>query len=379
MKKRNRLTVCLVAGVLILAVSATAAFGSVNGYSKYKEALKALAMESENFTANGTVTLNLDGKDMVTEKGTYTMDGANHASYRQVIQNGKVISEQYDTTLDGVNTWFNPEQDIYYTCETSNQATNLLGFNEDDEMEHRLVTFMEMAADTVVGELKNNFVQVGKEDGNTLYKVDISKSQVPSLVNAGLSLFAYTTAHDGSTSYVTYENYDQIVLNYYEKTTGETLPPEFKAAYIAGFDEAGAKANKEQLEKIEDVLEEKDIMDEYYDVLEDKGHEGIVYVNADGSYDYYADYKTYRDAHPEDAANNIEAYVGEDMTLENVACTFAVDDKGSLVSNNIQVTFTTTDEDGVQHKMVVTGDLTVTNYGTTTVSPLDVGGRREAH
>lgn len=36
MKKRNRLTICLVAGVLILAVSATAAFGSVNGYSKYK-------------------------------------------------------------------------------------------------------------------------------------------------------------------------------------------------------------------------------------------------------------------------------------------------------------------------------------------------------
>ena len=43
MRKRNRLLVCLAAGVLILAVSATAAFGSVNGYTKYKEALKALA------------------------------------------------------------------------------------------------------------------------------------------------------------------------------------------------------------------------------------------------------------------------------------------------------------------------------------------------
>ncbi len=36
MRKRNRLLVCLAAGVLILAVSATAAFGSVNGYTKYK-------------------------------------------------------------------------------------------------------------------------------------------------------------------------------------------------------------------------------------------------------------------------------------------------------------------------------------------------------
>lgn len=55
MRKRNRLLVCLAAGVLILAVSATAAFGSVNGYTKYKEALKSLALETDNFTATGTM------------------------------------------------------------------------------------------------------------------------------------------------------------------------------------------------------------------------------------------------------------------------------------------------------------------------------------
>ncbi len=71
MKKRNRLTICLVAGVLILAVSATAAFGSVNGYSKYKEAVKALALETDNFTANGTLKMICDGKEVVhvTEGG----------------------------------------------------------------------------------------------------------------------------------------------------------------------------------------------------------------------------------------------------------------------------------------------------------------------
>ncbi len=62
MKKRNRLTICLVAGVLILAVSATAAFKGVNGYSKYKEAVKALALETDNFTANGTLKMICDGK-----------------------------------------------------------------------------------------------------------------------------------------------------------------------------------------------------------------------------------------------------------------------------------------------------------------------------
>ena len=66
MRKRNRLLVCLAAGVLILAVSATAAFGSVNGYTKYKEALKSLALETDNFTATGTMQVNYDGKEIAS-------------------------------------------------------------------------------------------------------------------------------------------------------------------------------------------------------------------------------------------------------------------------------------------------------------------------
>ena len=38
---------------------------------------------------------------------------------------------------------------------------------------------MEIAADTVVGELKNNFVQVGKENGVTQYQIEIAQNQVP--------------------------------------------------------------------------------------------------------------------------------------------------------------------------------------------------------
>ena len=35
--KKRKLTVCLLAGVLVLAVSAGAAYGSVNGYAAYKD------------------------------------------------------------------------------------------------------------------------------------------------------------------------------------------------------------------------------------------------------------------------------------------------------------------------------------------------------
>lgn len=342
MKKRNRLTICLVAGVLILAVSATAAFGSVNGYSKYKEAVKALALETDNFTANGTLKMICDGKEVVHVTEDYAMDGHNMSSH-SISKDSMGSHEQYETILNGVNTWFDVNDRYYYQSEyetdSSSLGGNLLGVDQDDEMARRMVNFMEIAADTVVGELKNNFVQVGKENGATLYQVEIAKNQVPSLVNAGLSLFAYSVGQSHDYDYtVNYEDYSATAIQNYEKVTGETLPETFKEGYING---------------------------------------GIVYVKADGTYDYYADYDAFAAAKPELVADNLESYIGQDMTLEKVLCNFGVDDKGNLTSNQITVNFNTTDQDGEHHTLVITGDVTISNYGTTTVQPLDVGDREK--
>ncbi len=153
MKKRNRLTICLVAGVLILAVSATAAFGSVNGYSKYKEAVKALALETDNFTANGTLKMICDGKEVVHVTEDYAMDGHNMSSH-SISKDSMGSHEQYETILNGVNTWFDVNDRYYYQSEyetdSSSLGGNLLGVDQDDEMARRMVNFMEIAADTVV-------------------------------------------------------------------------------------------------------------------------------------------------------------------------------------------------------------------------------------
>ena len=196
MRKRNRLLVCLAAGVLILAVSATAAFGSVNGYTKYKEALKSLALETDNFTATGTMQVNYDGKEIASLQQDFAMEGQNVYSH-SVSKDASGQMETYDTLLDGVRTEFNMNDKYYYqvdygTNQDTTLASNLLGIDTDDEMANRMVNFVEIAADTVVGELKNNFVQVGKENGVTQYQIEIAQNQVPSLVNAGLSLFAYS-------------------------------------------------------------------------------------------------------------------------------------------------------------------------------------------
>lgn len=312
MKKRNRLTICLVAGVLILAVSATAAFGSVNGYSKYKEAVKALALETDNFTANGTLKMICDGKEVVHVTEDYAMDGHNMSSH-SISKDSMGSHEQYETILNGVNTWFDVNDRYYYQSEyetdSSSLGGNLLGVDQDDEMARRMVNFMEIAADTVVGELKNNFVQVGKEDGATLYQVEIAKNQVPSLVNAGLSLFAYSVGQSHDYDYtVNYEDYSATAIQNYEKVTGETLPETFKEGYINGGNEQWYEDNEELLQKVEEVNAEN-WEEKYYEVLE-KNNGGIVYVKADGTYDYYADYDAFAAAKPELVADNLESYIG---------------------------------------------------------------------
>ena len=80
MKKRTRIIACLTAGVLILAVSATAAFGSANGYSSYKNAVMDLALKEENFSAKGIVEVKLDGKAFTTMDVDYAQDGVNRST-----------------------------------------------------------------------------------------------------------------------------------------------------------------------------------------------------------------------------------------------------------------------------------------------------------
>lgn len=378
MRKRNRLLVCLAAGVLILAVSATAAFGSVNGYTKYKEALKSLALETDNFTATGTMQVNYDGKEIASLQKDFAMEGQNVYSH-SVSKDASGQMETYYTLLDGVRTEFNMNDKYYYqvdygTNQDTTLASNLLGIDTDDEMANRMVNFVEIAADTVVGELKNNFVQVGKENGVTQYQIEIAQNQVPSLVNAGLSLFAYSVDASNRENYtVNFADYSATVIHNYESTTGETLPEEFKDGYSNGYDDAWYETYGDLLDKVEEV-NATNWEDKYYNVLNEQGG-GIVYVNTDGSYDYYAYYDAFAAAHPEAVGDSLESYVGQDLNLEKVLCTFGVDDQGRLTDNHIEVTFQTTEKDGSSHTLVLTGDVTLTNYGTTTIQPLDVGDR----
>ena len=381
MKKRNRITVCLVAGVLILAVSAGAAFGSVSGYSTYKEAVKALALKTDNVTMQGSMKATLDGKEFVSMTGEMAIDGKNKSSHVISSEFGGQKEERYDTTLNNTDTWFNADSKYYsqytfQTDDTTEKTSGLLGISTDDEMTNRMVNFMEIAADTVMGDLKNNFVQLGKDGDKTQYQIEISKDQVPSLVNAGLSLFAYSVAADeGSDWGVYYEDYNASMLNAYEKLSGNKLSEEFRNGYLQRDDDVTwYDQNEKQINEILDFLSEKDWERQYYDQLENK-QGGIVFVKTDGTSVYYKDYKSYAKANPKMVEDDMSTYLGQDMVLKTAQCKFGVDKNGNLTNNTLTATFTTTDQDGKNHELVVTADVTLSNYGTTTVQKLDTGNR----
>ena len=64
-----------------------------------------------------------------------------------------------------------------------------------------------------------------------------------------------------------------------------------------------------------------------------------------------------------------------DVAVDTVANLFSLDQDGRLTGSQVEVTLTSTDEAGTRHTFQASLDLTFDQYGTTSVPPLDVGGR----
>lgn len=376
--KKRKLTVCLLAGVLILAVSAGAAFGSVNGYAAYKNGVKALFLECNNVSLAGSVSISVDGKEVMKSGGEMTTDGTNDSTHYWEEGNGTKIYETHSSTVDGKNISYTSSmaEKTYYSREVDSiSVDNLLSYDKDDELERRVVNFMELAADTVMGDLKNNFVSLGKDGDVERYQVNISENQVPALINAGLSLIAYSQANDNYTSYqVSYEDYDESLVNYYEQTTGKAIPQELQENYLDRFNQEWVDNNRALVDEFDEV--QSSFTDKKYDLLEEKGS-GVLYVHADNSTDYYANQLEFVEAHPEECEDHWSVLVGEELTLESVNCTFGLDKQGRLVENSITANFATTDVKGNAHSFSFSFEATAKDYGTTVVKPLDVTGWRD--
>lgn len=364
-KRLTRAVAIGLAGVLVLSVSAFAAWGSSSGYGKYKDAVTKVFTETENVTIDADTSILYDDDVAFHGEIQYKIDGKNYASHEKstpTVNTDEYGNEYFSTVIGTTETTFHTAQDYYYQNELSIESiNNPLSLGEYGD---KVIQFGKLCADTVLGDLKNNVVLVDKKGGVRNYTLDISGDQVPALINSGIDLVMTATGQNGG--YVAYEDSDKAFAAYYEKSTGTPLADDyFDVLY-------GDDSTEDMWEEYNDIYEAMD--KEYRDVLEKSGEKAMIYVAPDGSYKVYENYAAYaRDT--QYGTSNMDAYLDANAVLKNVKFDFALDENDRLVSNDLTITFDQTDAKGDAHKVSIVINVDFSDYGTTKVEPLDVGDR----
>ena len=363
-KKHFRTFVCLVAGVMMLTTAVYANYDNASGYSNYKNAVKQLILEEDNYSAEFGASLDVDGTLVGKTEGTIKNAGTDYSVYNNTMEAGSSenVNEYYTYKNGGINYNYYPESNKYHSYE--GDANSKL-IDLDDATAQKAVRFVELLADTFVGDLKNNFVMVSDEDGVRDYVVNISGSQVPEVVNAGISLM-FTTYNNESNmaGSIMYEDYDATRSAYYTEKTGKTyVLPDYE-----NFTDEEWKAEDEFF---------SELYARYDDVMTDKGYTGVLFVKTDGSYVYYDTYEEYclNETVSPASSDNILTLLGDDPSIECVNCTIKLDEQGRLLENSYEAALSGMDSKGTVHTVIMNIEGSIFDYGNTIADVFDPTGK----
>jgi len=354
---------CLIAGMFVLTSAVYANYDDSRGYTNYKDAVKDLVLYQGNFTADGEMSVLIDGKEMATMKGTFKVDGDDY--YFKTVSDdsfseGDNKYENIQVTKDDKEFYYYPKTNSYTVSEASSD------FRPDmnDPTVKKGVKFAELFADAMVGDLKNNFVLESKDGDNRTYSVKVSGSQIPEVVNAGISLMFTAANNQDFSSYsgVQYENYEKALANYYKEQTGKELTEDIYSNW------------SDELDKVNEDFTEK-----YQDILKEKNDVGIVFVKLDGTYDYYKTYDKYLESADANTftGDNIMKLLGNDPYIDSASCNFTLDKDGKIVSDEMESSMPGVDSKGKKHTITMKVSYKVSDYGTTKVEAFDTNGKTE--
>lgn len=201
--KHFKAFISLGVGVVLLTGAVFANFDSANGYTTCKDSLKKV-LYSDNFSVDVTAKATVDGESL------YNMYMSNKFNL-----NGNPMSRTEHTTEEagvngGASYWYlNQTQDNYVISKYSNGGSYVYEYDNDTDLSFdkknnlaesifgtdenatgKFIGFAESIGDVLVGDLKNNLVPVSNENGVRTYSMTLSRDQMPSYVNSGISLLA---------------------------------------------------------------------------------------------------------------------------------------------------------------------------------------------
>lgn len=368
--RRHMITaVCLIIGLVVLSTSVYANYDNANGYKNYKESLKNLLLYTDNVSLSAKGEFLLDGECVMgTESNMKISDTGMSQSSKEWNKFG-VTYETYTYQHDGKEYRYYPEDNSYYEWDNSwDSIDNLASVDINDKTVNKAVRFIELGADLLIGDLKNNVVLLSNEDGIREYAVDVSRSQMPEIVNAGLSLIFTAQSNDlQERSYVTYEDWMGSCEAYFAKNGAEDIFRLWNYAddediKTAGYDswEDFEEATHEEYERL---IDEHDKM--YQTMLdEDYNGTGVLLVLEDGSTEYYKSYADY--IYREGNEQEFWYYMfGEDPYIDNAKMTVKLNEKNELIENYIEGTLLGVDANGEKHTATIKLTINASDYGTT--------------
>lgn len=185
----NKKATAICGVVLGAAVFVTSAFADVmlgSGYNSLKDSIKAtsktMCKDVDNFSANATISVKVDGKEMVSANSDIKMDIANQKNEESTTStdNGKSFTH-YSYYDKDKSIYYSEDEDMYYVYERTRDYSD--GSFLTDPFDEPQMADVEKIFDAVIGNLKDT-VQVEEKDGKVLYSANISETQIPALANA---------------------------------------------------------------------------------------------------------------------------------------------------------------------------------------------------
>lgn len=328
-KRYFKTIVCLILGAVLLTGSALANYENASGYTKLKNGILNM-LTVENFSAEVNYSLNINGAVLDSQQAEYKYDRNGSTSEYTKNLNSDYSSEYWIQDGFGISK----HSDSYSVYPAYSKGFNddyLSGTKEDNDMADKMVSFAELLCDTLVGDLKNNFVLVSTENGLSTYQIDLGKEQIPELIQLGLNLMFSSYSSGG---YTTYEEYD-------DSKTDE----EWEALY----------------EETDGVLAEHD-------------YEGVVYVRKDGTIEYFAtEGEFYQATGNVDATdlNSLYSLFYSDPSISGASCTATLDSEGRLSYIKASGILSGKDKNGNEQSATLDFEFNFHDYGTTSIEPFD--------
>jgi hypothetical protein len=242
-KKIKTIMVTALTGCILLSVTVVASANGSSGYETYKSAVKNIA-NTDNATFSTSFEVKDNGNTNISGTSVEKLENSNNSSITNT-KNGDVTKESETSRIDG-KTIVKDGEDYYSRDSKIKEKNGKIEKKFDDSSSKGKLE--EMVLDTLVGDVKNQFVV----DGDTI-SVNLEGAQIPELAKLAISAAAEEknnkkdnkgeSGKDGLkeslSSIPNLKNIDIKSLSMTAKVNGSTLTDNSFKIVITGDDESG--------------------------------------------------------------------------------------------------------------------------------------------